>query len=208
MEGTLCGSAPGLELIETLGWDGHELIRLDRHLARLDRSAARLGWPRPEGAAEALRAACPPGPARMRLTLDAGGRIAVSHGALAPVPPVWRLDLAPTALNADDPWLRLKTNRRALYDAARAALPAGIDERIFQNQHGEICEGTISNLFFDLGQGLMTPPLCCGLLPGILRETLLAEGRCHEAVLYVHDLPRARLWAGNSLRGLIAARMA
>lgn len=208
MEGTLCGSEPGLQLIETLGWDGRDLIRLDRHLARLARSAAALGWPRPEGAAEALRAACPAGPARMRLTLDASGRIAVTSGTLAPARPVWRLDLSATPLDAGDPWLRLKTSRRALYDAARATLPDGIDEHIFQNRQGEICEGTISNLFFDLGQGMMTPPLSCGLLPGILRESLLAEGRCCEAVLTRADLPRARLWMGNSLRGLIPAELA
>lgn len=205
MESALCGSEPGLTLIETLGWDGATLPRLDRHLARLARSAARLGWPAPQGAAEALRAACPADPARMRLTLDASGRITVTSGPLAPGRPVWRLDLSPTRLDAGDPWLRLKTSRRALYDAERAALPDGIDERIFLNQRGELCEGTITNLFFDLGQGLTTPPLSSGLLPGILREELLARGRCREAVLSEADLPRARLWVGNSLRGLIPA---
>lgn len=211
MEGALCGSEPrsepGLELIETLGWDGQALIRLDRHLARLDRSAAALGWPRPAGAALALRAACPPGPARMRLTLDGHGRIAVTSGPLAATRAVWRLDLSGTPLDADDPWLRLKTSRRAQYDRARATLPDGIEERLFLNQRGEICEGTISNLFFDLGQGMMTPPLSCGLLPGILRESLLAGGECGEAVLTRADLPRARLWIGNSLRGLIPAEL-
>lgn len=207
MEGTLCGSAPGLELIETLGWDGGTLIRMDRHLHRLERSAAALGWPRPDGAARALRAACPAGPARMRLTLDATGRIAVTWGPLAATRPVWRLDLSSTPLDSGDPWLRHKTSRRALYDGARAALPEGIEERLFLNERGELCEGTISNLFFDLGQGMMTPPLSCGLLPGVLRESLLAEGRCREAVLTRADLPRARLWVGNSLRGLIPAEL-
>ena len=62
---------------------------------------------------------------------------------------------------------------------------------------------TITNIFFDRGQGLRTPPLRCGLLPGVLR----AELACPEEVLTLSDLPRTRLWVGNALRGLIPARL-
>lgn len=199
---------PDLRLIETLIWDGTVLVRLDRHLARLTRSAAALGWNADASAiATALRGACPPQAARMRLTLDAQGVAEVTSGALAPTAPLWRIALSGHRLDRDDPWLRIKSSRRAPYDAQRAALPAGVDEVVFANQRDEICEGTITNLFFDLGQGLMTPPLECGLLPGILRETLLAAGTCREAVLPLAQLPKARLWVGNSLRGLIAASL-
>ena len=48
-----------LSLIETLRWDGG-FVRLERHLARLARSAAVLGLPGAEGAHDALVAALPP----------------------------------------------------------------------------------------------------------------------------------------------------
>ena len=54
---------------------------------------------------------------------------------------------------------------------------------------------------------MRTPPLACGCLPGILRAELLASGRVQEAVLTETDLPRARLWMGNALRGLIPATL-
>jgi 4-amino-4-deoxychorismate lyase len=73
---------------------------------------------------------------------------------------------------------------------------------IFLNERGEVCEGTITNLFFDRGRGLRTPPLACGLLPGVLRSEL----GCPEEVLPAAELPRVRLWLGNALRGLIPAR--
>jgi 4-amino-4-deoxychorismate lyase len=73
---------------------------------------------------------------------------------------------------------------------------------IFQNERGEVCEGTITTVFFDRGQGMRTPPLACGVLPGVLRADLGAA----EEVLLVVDLPRVRLWVGNALRGLIPAR--
>ena len=58
------------------------------------------------------------------------------------------------------------------------------DEVILLNERGEVCEGTITNVFADVGDGvLVTPALACGLLPGVLRGELLDEGRASEAVL-------------------------
>lgn len=192
--------APGLKLIETLGWDGAQFGRLPLHMARLTHSAKLLGWPcDADAAAKALHAAAPTGPARIRLTLDAQGLIEVHAATLPPAKPEWRLGLASARLSSQDPWLMLKSTRRATYDAARAALPAGLDEVIFQNERGEVCDGSITTLFFDRGQGLRTPPLTSGLLPGVLRADLAAP----EEVLLAQDLPKVRLWVGNSLRGLI-----
>ncbi|MDP4032651.1 MAG: aminotransferase class IV family protein [Pseudorhodobacter sp.] len=207
VEGPFCGTAePGLKLIETLGWDGAGFARLARHLARLARSAAMLGWGCDEtAAATALRAAAPAHPARMRLTLDSAGHLAVAATALPAARARWRLGLADERLASDDPWLRLKSTRRGAYDSARATLAPGLDEVVFLNERGEVCDGTITTLFFDAGAGLCTPPLTSGLLPGVLREELLAQGRCREAVLAGANLPRVRLWVGNSLRGLLPA---
>jgi hypothetical protein len=47
------GRDPSLKLIETLGWDGTQAVRAARHLARLARSAALLGWDCDLAAAEA-----------------------------------------------------------------------------------------------------------------------------------------------------------
>ncbi|KAF0173890.1 MAG: hypothetical protein FD162_1396 [Rhodobacteraceae bacterium] len=205
MESSLCAGAgaPDLKLIETLGWDGQRLVRLPLHLARLAAAAALLGWRCDLVAVEAaLRAAVPVGAARMRLTLDASGEIAVQAAALPPGKPLWRLGLAATRLASTDPWLRIKSTHRAAYDAARASLPAGLDEVIFQNERGEVCDGSITTLFFDRGRGMRTPPVACGLLPGVLRAELAVP----EEILLAEELPRVRLWVGNSLRGLIPAQ--
>ena len=194
--------APDLKLIETLGWDGTAFARLDLHLARLATSAARLGWGcDPVTARAALFADAPPSAARIRLTLDAKGRIEVTAAPLPPAKPLWRVGLAQARLASTDPWLTLKSTNRATYDQARATLPEGLDEVIFQNEKGEVCDGSITTVFFDKGQGMRTPPLTCGLLPGVLR----AELNCPEEILLARDLPHVRLWVGNSLRGLIPA---
>ena len=79
---------------------------------------------------------------------------------------------------------------------------------ILLNRRGEVCEGTITNVFADIGDGvLLTPPLRCGLLPGVLRSELRESGTAREAVLSEDDLRRAKaIFVGNSLRGLIGAR--
>lgn len=190
------GREPGLKLIETVLWDGAAAPRWPLHLARLQRSAGLLGWSCPVVSPKG-----PDHPARLRLTLDGMGQTHWETFPLPPTKPEWRVGLAAERLVATDPWLTVKSTRRALYDQTRAALPAGIDEVIFQNERGEICEGTITTVFFDRGQGMRTPPLSSGLLPGVLRADLA----CPEEVLLASDLPHARLWVGNALRGLIPA---
>jgi 4-amino-4-deoxychorismate lyase len=192
---------PGLKLIETLLWDGEKCPRLPLHQARLARSAAALGWAAPSDL-RGLLAGLPEQALRLRVTMDGAGTMALESAPLPPSKSEWAVGMARERLNSADPWLGHKTTRRAVYDAARAALPQGLDEMIFQNERGEVCEGTITTVFFDRGQGMRTPPLACGVLPGVLR----ADPGAAEEVLLAVDLPRVRLWVGNALRGLIPAR--
>ena len=190
------GGEPGLKLIETVLWDGRAAPRWPLHLARLQRSAGLLDWTCPELAPQG-----PDHPARLRLTLDRDGVLDWTAAALPAVKAEWRVGLAAERLRSGDPWLGVKSTRRAQYDRARATLPEGMDEVLFLNERGEVCEGTITNVFFDRGQGMRTPPLSCGLLPGVLRTELA----CPEEVLMATDLPMVGLWVGNALRGLIPA---
>ncbi len=187
---------PGLHLIETLYWDGTRAPREALHRARLRRGADALGWDCPHA-----QISGPAHPARLRLTLSRDGRMQITHTPLPPSKPLWHVALARERLSSRDPWLRIKSSRRAQYDAARADLPTDIDEVIFLNERDEVCDGTITTVFFDRGAGMRTPPLSAGLLPGVLR----AERACPEETLLARDLPHVQLWVGNALRGLIAA---
>ncbi|HEV2898038.1 MAG TPA: aminotransferase class IV family protein [Pseudaminobacter sp.] len=210
------GNGTSFELIETLRWEpARGFVRLKRHMARLAASARELGFElSPAGTDRALRDAVGGGAAlRVRLTLAQDGKSKVTTQPYTPLAPdaVWTLKIAETRLDANDPLLRHKTTRRAIYDAARAEFPREeADEVILLNQHGQVCEGTITNVFADMGDGvLLTPSLRCGLLPGVLRGELLESGRAKEAALTEDDLRRTKaLFVGNSLRGLIRVRLA
>lgn len=211
------GKPADFELIETMR---HEpaagFLRLDRHLARLYGSAADLGFACDSGAVgtalgnavEGMR-----GAARVRLALQRSGDVSVAAQPYEPLPAdkVWTLRLARTRLSSSDPLLRHKTSRRMVYAHARAEyLVQQADEVLLANENGELCEGTITTLFADRGDGiLLTPPLRCGLLAGVLRAELLDESKAEEAVLTAEQLAAAKtVYVGNSLRGLIPARFA
>jgi 4-amino-4-deoxychorismate lyase len=209
------GNGPGFDLIETLRWEpATGFVRLERHLARLYASAVALGFAADsQKIGEALHG-CEGErvPLRVRLALAANGTATGVTQPFEPLPEdtVWTLRIAGTRLDSSDPLLRHKTTRRALYEAARAEFPREqADEMLLLNERGEICEGTITSIFLDMGEkALLTPALSCGLLPGVLRAELLDGGRAREAVLTLHDLWTARkIFVGNSLRGLIEARI-
>ena len=107
MESTLRARAvePGLRLIETMLWDGAGVPRLPLHLARMARGAAALGWDMPEGRIAGLLGGVAGGPWRLRLTLGAGGDVALEAGAVPAPIACWRLGLAGVRLTSADPWL-------------------------------------------------------------------------------------------------------
>ncbi len=53
---------------------------------------------------------------------------------------------------------------------------------------------------------LVTPPLSAGLLPGVLRRSLIEEGKAHEGEVALEDLENG-FFIGNALRGLIPATL-
>lgn len=210
------GNGAGFELIETMRWEpGSGFLRFERHLARLYASAAELGFAcDPERIGEVLSNAVNGQliALRVRLALQHSGEAAAAVQPYEPLPAdkVWRLQLARIRLDSGNMLLRHKTSLRQVYTQARAEyLATRAEEVLLANERGELCEGTITNLFADFGDGpLATPRLDCGLLPGILRGELLDEGRAVEAIYSFDDLKAAKaIFVGNSLRGLIPARL-
>ena len=211
------GEPAGFDLMETLRWEPEAgFVRLHRHLARLGASAAELDFAfdheRATAAlAESVRSAQTPMRVRLLLSSEGGASATAQPFAALPDGTVWRLKLARATLRSDDPLLRHKTTRREAYVGARAEYPADeANEVLLANERGEVCEGAITTLFADFGDGiLLTPHLDCGLLAGVLRAELLDQGQARQAILSPADLGRAKaLFVGNSLRGLIAARLA
>ncbi|MGZ2743797.1 aminodeoxychorismate synthase component I [Burkholderia stagnalis] len=216
----LTDADPGFQLFETTCATRADGIRhLDRHVARLQRSADAFGF---RFDAEALRGAIDvrcaaldgDGPYRMKLALAKDGALEILAAPLKPLPagPAGVLlaadhGFAPT--HADDALLLHKTTRRADYDRAwQAAEALGCFDMLFVNERGEVTEGGRSNLFVKLDGQWVTPPLACGVLPGVMRGVLLDDPSfgATERVVTRDDLARAQaLLLTNALRGAVDA---
>jgi para-aminobenzoate synthetase / 4-amino-4-deoxychorismate lyase len=187
---------------------------LDAHLDRIAASCAYFGFPFDRDAARTLVVdaclALPPGLHRIRLSAGLDGQATVESSPLAPNPrePV-RVLLADTPTESDDLFLRHKTSLRSRYDAAwRAAEAKGAFDALFFNERGELTEGGRSNVFVRIDGRWHTPPLSCGLLPGVMRAVILAAPawKATERVITREMLERAEdIVVCNCLRGPLRA---
>ena len=221
-------SLAAFALIETLRWTGSEFAWLARHIERLAASAAYYAYPFDVVAWQAALQAAMQGqtqnpytPQRVRALLHADGRVEVSCTPLAadsqphwlPVLPVPQggadqasqgFALAQMPTPKATPSLYHKTTQRQVYEAAKQGAPAGIFDVLLHNEEGQLCEFTIGNVLLQLDGVIYTPPVACGLLPGVLRAELLAQGVVQERVLRLADLQRAEgIWLANSVRGCL-----
>ena len=204
-------SAANFRLLETLRWSPEEgFALLERHLRRMERSARRFGFAFREAAVraaleEAARGFAPR-PHRVRLLADRRGAVEVEAAPLEGEKKVWRVALAARPVDSGEIFLRHKTTRREVYEAARAEMPAGCDEVILWNERGEVTEGTIANVAVRWKGRWLTPPVSCGLLPGTMREALLEEGKIEEGVVSLEMFEAAEAVAlFNSVRGWMEA---
>ena len=210
----LARASEPFEVLETLALVDGVYRHQAEHLARMAEAAQHFGYPWQPAAVhaclQALAAQHGSGPWRVRLLLDRFGQPRAEAFALQPTATPVRLQLATQPLAAaHGEWVRFKTTRRAHYAAFAPAPGSGIFDTVLFNAEGEITESTFGNLAMQMDDGRwLTPPLACGLLPGVGRAVALREGRVQEGVVRVKDLHRVRRWAFiNSLRGWLDAEL-
>ncbi|VVT06572.1 Para-aminobenzoate synthetase / 4-amino-4-deoxychorismate lyase [Sphingomonas sp. EC-HK361] len=198
--------APRFDLFETMRFDPVEgLLHLEDHLGRMRDSAETFGFAfdrheaRNELQAATFRLR---EPARIKLALAPSGAIAIEVRSLPATPDRMRVAVVPLPVASSDIRLRHKTTARGFYDAARHAADA--DEVVFVDADGFLTEGSFTNVFVEREGRLVTPPLSRGLLPGVLRARLIADGAAIEGDLTPADLADG-CYIGNALRGLMVA---
>jgi branched-subunit amino acid aminotransferase/4-amino-4-deoxychorismate lyase len=185
-EGLLRGRAA----FETLKVYGGRPFRLEAHLDRLNASAASIGLPAVERRRlQVLVGLVLPkaasGDASLRLVWTAGpARGAPSALALLSDIPDWieparergASAVSLLGVRASAPWLLpgVKSTSYAVNMAAEAeARRRGVDEALFVDGGGIVLEGTVTNVWWRVGDTLFTPALDLGILAGVTRATLM-----------------------------------
>jgi para-aminobenzoate synthetase/4-amino-4-deoxychorismate lyase len=199
------------QLIETILWEKGDFYLLDLHLRRLRDSAEYFIFDydmdyidnllNQESTAFEHNAKY-----RVRLLLFRDGTITITSTKLDdPDDSIRLVTFSHIQTNPDDRFLYHKTTNRKLYDDEfHRARVKGYYDFLFINSHGEVTEGTISNIFILKEGQLYTPPLNCGLLNGVFRQYMLENNpKVEEKVLYEKDIIEAeKLYLTNSVRGM------
>ena len=212
----LGGSLHGFELLETIKWEPlNGWFLLEEHLRRAGESASYFGFSfdlesirdslrlhekELQVQSEGRRAF------RVRLALDKGGVVRITQDEIAAAQDIERVAIAFERIDSRNRFLYHKTTNRQFYDRAlRCAAEMGLFDLFFSNQRGEVTEGARSNVIIRKGKEYHTPPVRCGLLPGVFRQHLFNSRNfgLRETVLYPEDLAAAdEVFLCNSVRGL------
>lgn len=200
-------------LIETLRLDHKGYALLERHLERLLASAHYFSFrcdidaikERLFDLTKAVKV--DDTPYKVRLALKRSGCFSIEHFPLGPTIGTVGVTLSEISVDSSDIFLYHKTTFRPIYKKEHEKAEAnGFFDCIFTNEHGELTEGAITNIFLETDNGLFTPPVSCGLLNGTLRAELVESGKALEKVMYPSDLLSAKaIYVGNSVRGLVRA---
>jgi branched-chain amino acid aminotransferase len=202
------------------------VIQLDAHLARLSAGLIRLRIPMPAHLDETvadvtrlLRAAR--GSMALRLTVSRGVGTGVAPvEGLEPTCVVLAYPLPATTADVHERGLAVciasgRRNERApsaglktlsytdMVLALGEARARGADDAIVLDSSDHVVEGTSSNIFVVANGDLRTPPLSCGILPGIARAAVMDLISAQEGVLVSSDLAAAdEVFLTSSLRGV------
>ena len=105
--------------------------------------------------------------------------------------------------NSRDVFFFHKTTNREFYnDELAKARDLGFFDTVFLNEKDELTEGCITNVYVKINGEIYTPSIECGLLNGIIRQTLLEKGKVREKKITLNDVNIAEeFYISNSIAG-------
>lgn len=185
-------------LLETMRVENGVPHNFELHARRLENSARELGF---AFDADAFRGIVPERDGIMRVELSRGGKLSVSYRKLSECASD-KIAVSDVRVDSGNSLLRHKTTKRAAFDsAAKKAAAENLYDALILNERGEITEGSRTNIVVEKDGKLLTPPLSCGVLDGVMRRAM--SEKLAEKPLFPSDLENAdKIFCINSVRGI------
>ncbi|MFA5995863.1 MAG: aminodeoxychorismate synthase component I [Patescibacteria group bacterium] len=203
------------QLIETILWK-NDYGLLNEHLQRLKNSAKYFSYQFSLPALKkqlhqyAKRHLSKNQPYKIRILLDQTGHVTITGRDVAcnvstKQKPIGKVIFSKHKTDPTNIFLYHKTTNRALYNKEyKKYSKLGYTDVLFCNKNNEITEGSIHNIIIKKNNKYFTPPVACGLLPGIYRAYFMNTHNVTEKILTKQDLKEAdKVYICNSVRGLV-----
>ncbi len=210
----------GDSVFEALRTHHGKLVFLDRHLARLERSAERVLIRLPASVAqfreEAIAAVSAHGASEsyVRIMLTRGNatslgldpdlaenpkRIVLVTELKLPSPEMHERGISAVVQRVERPSDEVGVASAKIGNylvpvlALRAARAAGASEALLEDAHGNVLEGSTSNLFAVIAGKIVTAPESAAILPGITRARVLEVARAAPYPVELRAISRSEL---------------
>ena len=187
------------QIIETILVENGKLLFEAEHFIRMENSARHYGFnftkPRLKPENDGI----------VRLLLSKDGTIKQEYKELHPCK-TNKITISPIIVNSKNDFLYHKTTYRPYYfDSMQKIARGEVFDEIFLNEKGELTEGSRSNIVLEIDGKLFTPPVKCGLLNGIFRQSMK---NVTEKILYKSDLYKAeKIYCINSVRKIVEVKL-
>ncbi|MFP4466626.1 MAG: chorismate-binding protein [Candidatus Goldiibacteriota bacterium] len=200
------GACEGFGVIESFLYENGKLFLSEFHFDRLKRSLKEFGI---RTGIQKVRKVLKKQTARLdsgknykvRVIVDRNGGISAGAEMIRPVKG-GEIAVSEETVDHTDVFLRHKTTVRRLYDSEYEKYRRqGFADVIFMNEKEEVTEAHSSNIVIRKSGRFYTPPVSCGLLPGVYRRHLVETGKCRVKKVFLKDLYEAdEIFLCNSVR--------
>jgi len=204
----LSGPNRPFQIFETMKIEDGKVFLLDEHLDRMEQAANYFLFcfdrQKTKSYTNKVISRFEKNDSRLRISLDKLGNLTHILSEMLPIFSEVRAIISKNTIQTKNKFKYFKTTNRTLYDKEyKKYSQKDFFDVIYFNEHGELAEGAITNIFICKGDVISTPPLNAGILSGVYRKQFIKNNYgVRERRLHLQDVLEAdKIILTNSVRG-------
>ena len=204
----LTGPVKSFEIFETMLVNNGKIFLLDEHLDRMQKAAKYFLFcfdrQKIISKIENVVKSIDNEKTRLKILLSKSGKLNYKLALVSNIDAEIKVIISKSRIDSKNKFQYFKTTNRFLYNREHKKYSSkGYFDVIYLNEHSELAEGAITNIFIYKNGTISTPPLNSGILSGVYRRYLLKNNSMiRESKLHIEDLLESdKIVLTNSVRG-------
>ncbi len=142
---------------------------------------------------------------RLKLQLNKWGKIKITSNPFILEAKQYKVCISDKNVNSQNRLVYHKTTNRKFYNKSLSeAKQSGFDEILFFNEHGNLTEGSYTNIIIKFNGKYITPPVGDGLLNGCMREYMIEKNIITEDSVTLNKILKSdECYLINSVRKIL-----